>query len=304
MRTLLIPLAIIAATSLSARAGELTFSGLSLEPVVITPEATTGLNRIVVLPYTIGVKATYTPDSPGATVTWQRFSSLGGGYAEDVASDGNTLDVLEGDMGYIITEGTTVTCYWIVDYSRHRLSLTAIGPSDESDCSTTWLKLDATGAEPIRYYTITGVPKTLSRELQLTYRTLEFDEDAFAYRETEHTTLLESAGESIHTDAALCATEFTLTGDRFLMAWGESESVTSPVIEPTAVDARTRATQTTREVDNEQKVEAELGGSGPCEITFESAVTDAAIYHMWQISSDPEFNIVTLQFPDQDFTYT
>lgn len=294
----------IIASALSAAAGTLTFAGLNLEPVRITPAASTGISEVVVLPYTVGVTATFTPSTPGATVTWQRFSAMGGGYAEDVPSQGGTLTTLEGDMGYIVTEGTDMTCFWVVDYSRHHLRLRSLTPSPESDCSTTWLNLDAEGAYAIRYYSITGVPQTLSRELQLTYRTLTFDEAAFAYTETEQTTVLESAGTAVHTDAPFCATDFTLSGDRFLKAWGEEQSVTSDVVEPIAVEANTKATQTQREVDNEQSVEAELGGSAPCEITFEAALTDAAIYHMWQISSDPEFNLVTLQFPDTEFTHT
>ncbi len=294
--------AAVHATGLAA--GTLSFSGPTLTPVTIAPPASSGLEAVVVLSGTAGVTATYTPSTPGAPITWQRFSTLGGGYAEPMQSTGGTVTLSSGDMGYIVTEGSVMTCYWIVDYSLHRAEITGLEPADGSDCSTTWLNVEGRGAAPIRYYTINGAPQTLSRDLSLTYRTLEFDEDDFAYREVEKTETLESAESAIYVDAPLCATDFTLAGDRFMLAWGDEISVTSPVIQPIAVEATTRATQQTREVDNEQTVEAELGGSAPCEIRFESAVTDAALFRQWELARDADFNLVTLRFNDADFTYT
>lgn len=292
----------------TAFASVLKFEGLTAEPVVINPESSTGLKEVIVIPFTTGVKAVYTASTPGATVTWQRFSSLGGGYAEDVASTTNgresSLSKIEGNMGYIITEGSSTTCIWIVDYSTYHLQLKGLTHSPESDCSTTYLNVDATCGDPIRYYSITGVPKILSRDIKLTYRTLSFDESTFSYVESEKTEILESVGNMIHCDAPFCETDFTLSGDRFLEAWGEEVTVTSPIVEPTAVEATTKATQTIREVDNEQRVDATLGGSAPCEIKFESALTDAAVYHRWELSHDADFNLIYLQFTDPEFTHT
>jgi gliding motility-associated-like protein len=72
-----------------------------------------------------------------------------------------------------------------------------------------------------------------------------------------------------------------------------------------AVEAHTSATQTTREVDNEQKdndSSGALGGSAPVEISFEAVVTDAAIYHEWQFSSDSEFNDIDLRINTLEYT--
>lgn len=285
--------------------GTLTFSGLTESPVMVTPPASTGLKSVIVLPGTSGVSATYTPSTPGASVEWQRFSALGGGYAEPMASDGGTVTLEPGDMGYIVTEGNSMTCYWVVDYSLHPLQIESLSPNpDESDCATTCLSVGGSGGEAIRFYSINGAPQTLSRDLELTYRTLEFSEADFAYKEATRTDVLPGASTTIFVDAPLCTTDFTLVGDRFLKAWGHEIELTTPEVEPLAVEASTRATQQTRQVDNEQKVDANLGGSGPCEITFESALTDAAVYRNWELARDSEFNLVTLQFPDADFTYT
>ncbi len=306
-----ISFATIAAASFiinESAAQQLSFQGLQVAPVSVVPPATTGLNEVFVLPYTEGATAIFTAAEPGQTISWQRFSSLGGGYAEPVASTQNglesTLQKLEGDMGYIITAGSKSYYYWVTDYSNHRLWFADLNlNAAESDCSTSWLDVDGQGPR-ITYYSITGVPQTLSRELQLTYTTLAYDEAATNYMPSQQTITLESFDVMIHCQAPLCQTDYTLSGDRFLRAWGEEQTITSPVYDPVAVEARTSATQTARDVDNEQKVEATLGGSGPCEITFSSAVTDAAIFHQWEIASDPDFNMVTLRFNELEFSHT
>ena len=108
-----ISFATIAAASFiinESAAQQLSFQGLQVAPVSVVPPATTGLNEVFVLPYTEGATAIFTAAEPGQTISWQRFSSLGGGYAEPVASTQNglesTLQKLEGDMGYIITAGS------------------------------------------------------------------------------------------------------------------------------------------------------------------------------------------------------
>ena len=73
------------------------------------------------------------------------------------------------------------------------------------------------------------------------------------------------------------------------------------------MDARTTAVQTETDYDNEQKSEAEggaLGGSAPCEITFRAAVSDAAIYRRWEISSTPDFADIDLSYDQLEFTHT
>jgi gliding motility-associated-like protein len=253
------------------------------------------------------IRATYTAASASATVTWQRFSALGGGYAEEVAAARqgaeSTLGKLEGDMGYIVTEDGKSSFFWVVDYSQHELALRDVTLSSETDCGTTWLDVDGYG-ERIPYYSITGVPQWLDRDLTLTYSTLTFDEATQTYRQTQTSETIDGFTETIHCTPPLCETDFTLSGDKFLRSWGEEASFTSPIYEPIAIDAQTWATQTEHDYDNEVKVETELGGSGPMEVHFAAAVTDAALYHMWEISADPEFATVSLQYSDLEFDHT
>lgn len=297
------PILLLGLTSEIASA-QLRFNNLNLSAIEVTPPASTGLDAIYVLPYTEGVSASV--DNPEAT--WQRFSAMGAAYAEDVPSvsneAGSTLGKLEGNVGYAVTIDGKTHYYWVTDHSAYPFGLRDIklDPQD-TDCSTTFLTIDGEG-ERIPYYSITGIPQWLGRGLELTYSTLEFDKENFTYVQIEKTEIIDGfSDELIHCSAPLCQTDFTLHGDRFMRQWGEAESVTSPVYDATSVAAETRATQEERENDNEVKVEAALGGSGPIEITFEGAVTDAAIFHEWEMAHDADFQQVFMRSSDLAFTY-
>lgn len=81
----------------------------------------------------------------------------------------------------------------------------------------------------------------------------------------------------------------------------ESEFYTS-----NAVQAETKATSLRESADNEQggADDSALGGSAPCDIRFEAAATDAAIFTEWQISRSPEFEIVDNSYSELTFEYT
>lgn len=285
----------------------LEFSGSTLSPITIPTTSDTGLENIYVLSETEGVKATYPTSSPG-DVRWYRFNSLGGAYSEPIqsvsVSGGSQITLSGGDMGYIVEANGRQHCYWIVDYGKQRYSASALTESEESDCSS--LRLNFTGnASPITYYTINGRPVVLSREIELEYDQLEYDQENFSYNRTSHTQILESIHGGFNVSAPLCQTEYRLSGDRFLRQWDEEISIISGNVSPTAVAVQTKATQTPHEADNEQGSSQDgLGGSAPCEIRFEGLVTDAAIFHEWQVSRTADFDIVDNSYSDLDITLT
>lgn len=278
----------------------LMFENTPLIPVAVSPEASTGLEAVYVLNAANGVTAIY-PSSHPELVQWQRFSRLGGAYAEPVTaqtlSNGSAVRLSAGDMGYIVTDGGVQHCFWIVDYSAHTFTAENLTPGD-SDCSSLRLNFTGNGSD-ITYYTINGRPVVLSRDIELSYTRLEFDAGQFAYRPETSMTLLASINSGVSVPAPLCATSYRLEGDRFLRAWNRSIGIESPTVQPTAVAQMTNAVQNQRQNDNEQNSGDDgLGGSAPCEINFEAAVTDAALFHEWQISRTADFDIVELSYSD------
>ena len=296
--------------TVTALAGEVVLGGTRLKPLVAEVPASSGLNALYVVDGLTGLTVSYRPDDASASVSWQRYSNLGGGYAETVGChrepDGTwRLDTPEGDMGYIITEGSRAFYFWITDYSRHALSLEALSPTSGSDCSMDELAL-AGQAGPITYYSVNGRSMELSRELEISYNTLEYDEESAAYRQTETNRTLTSAGAMLHVPAPLCSTAFTLSGDRFLRQWGEEQSVTTAIVEPHAVEAHTSAVRQGDSPDNEVKdgdAEA-LGGSAPAVVVFKAVVSDAAIFTEWQLSGTSDFEDILLRESQTEFTHT
>lgn len=271
-----------------------------------------GLNAVYVARSTSGLSAAFTPASGNpAGVKWMRYSSLGGGYAEDVPArvDGpaSVVGNPQGDMGYIVEDGTDRYYFWLVDYSRHPFSITDITENPEQECGQ--VALDVTGqGDEIAYYSINGRRMTLSRDIKLTYNTLEWDSEQTIYRPVVAEETLEYLHPTIHAMAPLCATSFTIEGDKFLQQWGLAEGVTSSEFQPRSVACHTDAVQAQREdADNEVKPSdggATLGGSAPCEVNFKAEVTDAAIFREWQFARDSEFENITLRMSELEFDYS
>lgn len=290
-----------------SEAAELTFSGLQLPAISEKPEARSGLTSVYVLPGIEGVTASFATDNPQG-VSWQRFSALGAAYAEPVSSTAglgvSALNNLEGNMGYVVTDGTKSYYFWIIDYESAPFEIRDVELSPQTDCSTTWLTVD--GSAPLlTYYGITGVPQHLNREILLKYSTLEFNSEDFAYHQVQHTDTLEQLAEEIYCAPALCQTEFTISGDKYSRLWGQPHESTSPLYEPTAVALETATEQETRDIDNEVRDEASaLGGSGPVEVLFKATISDAAVFHQWEFARDSEFNQVFMRREDLEFSYT
>lgn len=285
----------------------LDFSGMTYPALQETPPASTGLETVYILHSTQSVTAHYRTDKTGIKVF--RFSSLGGGYAQEITATHNgndlTFTLESGDMGYMIEEpGTTPKCYWITDYSAHPYQVESVEKSDDSDCATAVLSVNGK-ADRITYYSVNGAPQTLDRGIKIIYNTLEFNSEQNSYKGITAENTFAYLSPSLQVPAPLCESSFSLTGDKFLEQWGIAHEVQSPVYAPWCVEARTNAEQTTDQADNEQSSGITgLGGSAPCEITFSAAVTDAAIYTQWQMSTNSMFDDIDRRFNETEFTYT
>ena len=297
----------------------LSFSGNSLRVLEETPEKSTGLEKIYVLYSTEGVTASYT-SSAGNRVNWLKYGNLGGGHAEEVASsqDDNvsTLGVLEGDKGYIIEDGDRRYCFWVTDYLPHRLKLQSASPALDQECGVSVIEVTGIG-DPIRYFTINGMQKTLDQEITVEYTTQEWNEglNPSNFQDVAVSRKFESLQPQYRLSPPnYCSSTFKVSGDKFLKAWNWEESVESQIVNPYSVDARTFADQLSESSSEDTEMSGSnqigsgqidgLGGSAPCEIEFEAYVTDGIIHHEWQLTRDPGFENIDYRFTQQDLDYT
>lgn len=302
---------VVSVSGMTAQAGGLTFTSVSgHDAVEVQAQASSGLSGVYVLYDASTSEATYKAASASAQLSCFWFDHRGAAYATEVdASElrrqGNELTItnVKSDCGYAITESGRTTYYWVADYSSHPFGVESLTPDSEQGCDMALLA--AVGTAPaMGYYGINGRHFDIDREIRLTYSTLAADEANMRFNSIVHTENYASTGPTIMCPAPLCDTYFTLTGDRFLRQWGMEKEVHSPLFVTGAIDAIVNVTQHTRQVDNEVRVEQELGGSAPVDVTFSAAVSDAALFTQWQFASDADFNDITFRTPDTEFDYS
>ena len=297
--------ALAAVAALSAQA-QLSFSGNTLPAITAKAERASGIEAIYVLNGTAGVTISYTASS--SSVTWNRYGAPGTPMTEvgNVVCNGNTYTITadSGDTGYVISDGTNQHYFWVTDYSGHQLDITGVDISPESACDRTVLNISGHG-DAIRYYSISGRGFDLSREIKIEWNTLQYNSDQQTWqqiRQTENMTYLHNVTGVI---APVCDTDFTVTGDRFLEAWGMGLSVSSPSYTAIAVSAETSAEQEERDNSNEKNPGTDgLGGSAPAVITFTAQPTDAVVFREWQFSRTEGFEDVDRRFSQDELTYT
>lgn len=291
----------------------LEFEGNSRKVLSFDAEKSTGLEKIYMVYDMTGVSLRYPVG--GRKVKWYRFRNMGGGYAEEVSSlyedSYSVVAEAEGNTGYIVEDGDLRYCFWIAEYKGQEFTINSIMAGSESDCDRTVLNVEGFG-QPIHYYTINGQSKILSREIRVSYDTEIWDEGSTSYVKKETEKLIDSMSTTIAiTPPAYCSTYFTVTGDRFLEAWGEAVDKESAVYSPSAVEVHAAAIQDNQE-DSEDAEPSNmlagegsgLGGSAPAEITFVGYATEAVIHDEWQLSRTEDFETVEYRFNQRELTYT
>lgn len=303
-------IALVAA--LPSAAASITIEGAALIPVSIDPNAGSGLSAVYVVNDFAGCRLVYTATS-SATVECASYGIRGAAFTEaineaDITRQGNTTTIanLKQNSGYAFTEGSRTTYCWVSSYGLTPFTIDALSP-DQSEMYCDRMVLATSGsAERMLYYGVDGRAYTIDRGIKLIYRTLEpvegADEPAFqpVVKEVDFPYI----DGSLNIEAPLCDTYATLTGDRFLAAWGRDVEIVSSAIACRAVQVLTSAVQHKEPGESELRTEDVLGGSAPIEIDFTAAVTDAAVYTRWQMATDPDFTNVTFYTSDLQFTHT
>lgn len=314
MKKVLLTLGLVAPT-LAAAAADVTFTGASHEVIAVTPERNTGLDRVFVAFDSSELSAMVISGVSGA-VEVSRYSNLGGGYAEPVAvryEGGNALvDGPQGDMGYIIRDGDTTVCVWLVNYAAHRLVLQSAAAAAVQECENTSIEITGSGAA-IYYYTIDGRREELGRDIEVKYSNLEWSDDSEAYLQTSETKVLPHlVNPVLLTPPLYCNSTMSVQGDRFLSSWGMAQHIESGLVYANGVSVQTTAEQTNVPEDdpdspgsNMIKTETQgMGGSAPCDISFRAYVTDAVVHNEWQIAADEQFDYIDYRFNEQNLDYS
>ncbi len=298
----------------TASSAEVSFIGQSKEVLSYDAQKTSGLDQIFVA-YNISEISEMRVAVSSSNVTVEIYSNLGGGFAEPVnfeLSDGfAVIRNPSGDMGYIVRDGDTPFYYWVVNYMDHYCHLNSISPVDVQDCDYTNFNVN-NEVEAITYYSIDGRPCELSRELMLNYDNLEWDEDQQFFQNVSQSQTLSHVGPVLSINPPLyCASEVTLSGDRFLEKWNLKQSVSTMLSHPNGLAVRTVVEQTNADDSDGENLSnvlrgdvTGLGGSAPADISFIAFTSDAVIHNEWQIATDNNFESILYRFNEKEIDFT
>lgn len=301
--------------SFNAQAFDISFIGSSHKILDYQGEKSTGLDKIYVIYDTSQLESILLNDVT-ASVKAERYSNLGGGYAEElplrIEGTRAYIDRPEGDMGYIINDGDHPYYFWVVDYAQHYLTLDSAKADESQECENTRIIISGSGAA-IHYYSIDGRQCTLSRGITLDYNNLEWSESSEYYNQISvQKEINYISNPVIITPPIYCNTYIHIAGDQFLKQWGQERGIESSLITPNGISCETIAEQTnTPEQDDDGPglniISSDtngMGGSAPADISFKAYTTDAVIHNEWQIASDPDFEYIDYRFNEQNIDYT
>lgn len=235
-------------------AQQITVSGGGRPAYNHTPEISTGLTGGVFVIYSLNnatIEFSGEDDSP---ISWRLFRENGAASSTPISGaiqNGNisTLNISEADCGYIIEQNGESYYLWIIDYSQSPLILNAVSTSnEEGQCDMTTLMLDGEGKK-LNYYSINGAPKSLRRELTVSYMSLTWDKESLAYTQTFQTETVYDFSSSIQVPSPLCNTDFTVTGDQILNYWGLSQTASTEEYITSAIGATATAEQAVTHIE-------------------------------------------------------
>lgn len=305
----------LTAFAINSSAIKIEFSESNPTVLQYNADKNTGLNKIFVAYDTSSLTYIEVKDVD-QNLRILKYGNLGGGYAEEIPfeMENGVARILrpEGNRGYLLEQPTGNFYFWLVDYSAFPLNFISATESSNQNCDNTTIDINGEG-NAIHYYSIDGRQCELSRDIEVDYYNLEWNDDQMQYIQSKNIKTLSHLSSTLTLSPPLyCNTTLEFKGDKFLKAWNKELHYTSNLIHANGINAHTTAEQINLypEDDNSEpsnviNTETQgMGGSAPAQIEFRAWVTDAVMHNEWQIASDMDFEYVNYRFNEQNLDYT
>ena len=240
---------------------------------------------------------------------WYRYKTSRLGDSEPVESTQNgttsTLSHVEDGYGYYVDEGVSASYYvWIIDYAQHPVRFDNLAVSENSSCSGVLLQSNASIDNLRYYYPTNGLSRMLSREFEVSFNTLEWNEESLLFQEVRRTIRTNNPfSESI--DSVFVDTDFVLTGDQFASHFGQPQTATVGFYETSMIALEADTTVMEDTADNMASgSEGQL--SAPATVRFTAYANDpVASLYVWKIYRDEDGEDNPLvRYTDAEVEYT
>lgn len=214
---------------------------------------------------------------------------------------------IEEGSGYYVDDpasGLNGWFVWIIDYSKYAFNPQTLTVK-YGDCSNVRLALSPLPTEMTYRLPATGASKSLKRQYEVAYQTLNWSDTDKQFSQIAKTVTLSSANSDNldFVPAPLCDTEFTLSGDQYAKYFNENKSLTTETYQAVAVEAHADTTLT---VDNAPNlISGEEGLSAPVSVHFKAYVNDpVASLLVWKIYKDTEEDNPLIRYTGNELDYT
>ena len=292
----------------SAWAQQYVVRGGTGEPMLAADETAYKL-KVYVVNGVENVTISYTSSS--SQHQWYRYKTSRLGDSEPVESTQNgttsTLSHVEDGYGYYVDEGVSSSYYiWIIDYAKHPVRFENVAVSENSSCSGVLLQSSAEMDNLRYYYPTNGLSRTLAREFEVSFNTLEWDEEGQLFREVRRTVQTDNPfREAI--DSVFVDTDIVLTGDQYAAHFGQPQSATIGYYE-TSMIALEADTTVFQEIAGNMATTDEGQLSAPATVRFTAYANDpVASLYVWKIyrNEDGEDNpLIRFTDPEVEYTFT
>lgn len=240
----------------------------------------------------------YTSSSTG-NHQWYRYRN-GVADAEPIQSQqtGNTSTITNVEPGYGYFTGTN-PALWIIDYSQYIPVFNSLVIDDNFDevCDNLNLNVDIDVAV-MHYYKPDGSYGTIEPKYILSYSTLKWDDDIFAFDDININEVVSASktinlgGDNETLTIPLKDTDFKLRGDLFAEYFGIAREMTTPTYSAIAIEAHIetmRIANDSTDISDLGLTEGDLGGSAPIDITFTAHANEpVAVMYNWLLYSSKE----------------
>jgi gliding motility-associated-like protein len=252
------------------------------------------------------VEIQYTSASPSHQ--WRRYETKAlEAETVDAVQTGttSTLRDIKDGYGYFVEEPGALPRYiWIIDYAKHAFSVQDLKiTNNDNPCDELWLE-STTTLSPLTYHTPNGLLKELPRSFEVTYNTLEYEEDNKSFLPKIVTQTLTGNPFNIPLSPPLCDTEITLKGDRFAQHFNMEKTISTDTYQAVAVEAHLDTTSLS--FDGLNMYTSGSGVSAPIEVHFEAITNEpVAAFYKWTIVHNRDGKSETiLSFTGRSMAYT
>lgn len=275
------------------------------EPMLAINETNYKL-KVYVLNGTENASISYTSSS--SDHQWKRYNTK---YleAENISCQQqgttSTITGLKDGYGYFVDEGTFSTSYiWIIDYNKHPFAINNLTVSENSDpCTGILLKGDKS-IDNLSYRTPDGLIKALKREFEVSYNTLEWNDNTHSFQNILKVKKIEGNPFQQLIDSIYVDTDITLSGDQFASYFGKTQSAT---ISNYVTSQLILKTDTTALIDESDNLSPKSEGlSAPVTVRFTAYANEpTASLYVWKIYKDEEgADNPFVRFTEPEIEYT